>query len=158
LFRLGIIVFDAFEASKPEEFVNHANRSYAIYILLFLAIISMVYFNMQQQALETRVIAINQLARILKLERFQGNRGRNDLTIAYKDGTNKDSTLDSQSGLVRSWFSWAFPPGSFRTRASKIVISKPGMMDTVLNIWCIFSPSSLCWEFLVLYAPGAGLQ
>ena len=72
--------------------MNSRNRSYAIYILLFLAIISMVYFNMQQEALETRVIPINQLAADIEAGKVSKVTAiDNDLTIAYKDGTNKES-------------------------------------------------------------------
>jgi cell division protease FtsH len=126
---------------KPEEFVNSRNRSYAIYILLFLAIISMVYFNMQQQALETRVIAINQLAADIEAGKVSKVTAvDNDLTIAYKDGTNKESTLDSQSGLVEQLVQLGVSTRQLQDPGLEIVISKPGMMDTVLNILVYILP------------------
>jgi len=121
--------------------VNSRNRSYAIYILLFLAIISMVYFNMQQQALETRVIAINQLAADIEAGKVSKVTAvDNDLTIAYKDGTNKESTLDSQSGLVEQLVQLGVSTRQLQDPGLEIVISKPGMMDTVLNILVYILP------------------
>ncbi|HOE35557.1 MAG TPA: ATP-dependent zinc metalloprotease FtsH [Anaerolineaceae bacterium] len=121
--------------------MNSRNRSYAIYILLFLAIISMVYFNMQQQALETRVIAINQLAADIEAGKVSKVTAvDNDLTIAYKDGTNKESTLDSQSGLVEQLVQLGVSTRQLQDPGLEIVISKPGMMDTVLNILVYILP------------------
>jgi cell division protease FtsH len=42
--------------------VNSRRQSYIIYVLLFIAIIAMVYLNFRQQNSESNVIAINQLA------------------------------------------------------------------------------------------------
>jgi len=121
--------------------VNSRNRSYAIYILLFLAIISMVYFNMQQYALETRVIPINQLAADLEAGKVSKVTAlENALTIAYKDGTTKESTLDDQSGLVEQLVQLGVSTKQLQDPGLQIEISKPGMMDTVLNILVYILP------------------
>ncbi|NLI43906.1 MAG: ATP-dependent zinc metalloprotease FtsH [Chloroflexi bacterium] len=101
----------------------------------------MVYFNMQQQALETRVIAINQLAADIEAGKVSKVTAvDNDLTIAYKDGTNKESTLDSQSGLVEQLVQLGVSTRQLQDPGLEIVISKPGMMDTVLNILVYILP------------------
>ncbi|HPS32675.1 MAG TPA: ATP-dependent zinc metalloprotease FtsH [Anaerolineaceae bacterium] len=121
--------------------MNSRNRSYAIYILLFLAIISMVYFNMQQQALETRVIPINQLAADIEAGKVSKVTAlENNLTIAYKDGTNKEATLDSQSGLVEQLVQLGVSTRQLQDPGLELVISKPGMLDTVLNILVYILP------------------
>jgi len=121
--------------------VNSRNRSYAIYILLFLAIISMVYFNIQQQALETRVIPINQLAADIEAGKVSKVTAlENELTIAYKDGTNKEATLDSQSGLVEQLVQLGVSTKQLQDPGLQIEISKPGMLDTVLNILVYILP------------------
>jgi len=121
--------------------VNSRNRSYAIYILLFLAIISMVYFNMQQEALETRVIPINQLAADIEAGKVSKVTAiDNDLTIAYKDGTNKESTLDDQAGLVEQLVQLGVSTKQLQDPGLELVISKPGMLDTVLNILVYILP------------------
>ena len=121
--------------------MNSRNRSYAIYILLFLAIISMVYFNMQQEALETRVIPINQLAADIEAGKVSKVTAiDNDLTIAYKDGTNKESTLDNQAGLVEQLVQLGVSTKQLQDPGLELVISKPGMLDTVLNILVYILP------------------
>ena len=121
--------------------MNSRNRSYAIYILLFLAIISMVYFNIQQQALETRVIPINQLAADIEAGKVSKVTAlENELTIAYKDGTNKEATLDSQSGLVEQLVQLGVSTKQLQDPGLQIEISKPGMLDTVLNILVYILP------------------
>lgn len=121
--------------------MNSRNRSYAIYILLFLAIISMVYFNIQQQALETRVIPINQLAADIEAGKVSKVTAlENELTIAYKDGTNKEATLDSQSGLVEQLVQLGVSTKQLQDPGLQIEISKPGMLDTILNILVYILP------------------
>ena len=132
--------------------MNSRNRSYAIYILLFLAIISMVYFNMQQYALETRVIPINQLAADLEAGKVSKVTAlENALTIAYKDGTTKESTLDDQSGLVEQLIQLGVSTKQLQDPGLQIEISKPGMMDTVLNILVYILPFIFMLGILVFF-------
>jgi len=132
--------------------VNSRNRSYAIYILLFLAIISMVYFNMQQYALETRVIPINQLAADLEAGKVSKVTAlENALTIAYKDGTTKESTLDDQSGLVEQLVQLGVSTKQLQDPGLQIEISKPGMMDTILNILVYILPFIFMLGILVFF-------
>jgi len=121
--------------------VNSRNRSYAIYILLFLAMISMVYFNMQQQALETRVIPINQLAADIEAGKVSKVTAvENNLTIAYKDGTNKESTLDPQSGLVEQLYQLGVSSKQLQDPGLELINSKPGMLEKALNVLVYILP------------------
>ena len=139
--------------------MNSRNRSYAIYILLFLAMISMVYFNMQQQALETRVIPINQLAADIEAGKVSKVTAvENNLTIAYKDGTNKESTLDPQSGLVEQLYQLGVSSKQLQDPGLELINSKrdvgkgaqyPGLHPPL----CFYAGN-----ILVLHAPGTGLK
>ncbi|MCZ2145557.1 MAG: ATP-dependent zinc metalloprotease FtsH [Anaerolineales bacterium] len=121
--------------------MNSRNRSYAIYILLFLAMISMVYFNMQQQALETRVIPINQLAADIEAGKVSKVTAvENNLTIAYKDGTNKESTLDPQSGLVEQLYQLGVSSKQLQDPGLELINSKPGMLEKALNVLVYILP------------------
>jgi len=101
----------------------------------------MVYFNIQQQALETRVIPINQLAADIEAGKVSKVTAlENELTIAYKDGTNKEATLDSQSGLVEQLVQLGVSTKQLQDPGLQIEISKPGMLDTVLNILVYILP------------------
>lgn len=81
--------------------MNSRNQSYIIYILLFIAIIAMVFFNAQQQNAETNVIPINTLADDI-------NSGKvseiivdeNELLIKYASGIQKESRFESSSTLL----------------------------------------------------------
>ena len=77
------------------------NQSYIIYVLLFIAIITMVYFNFTQQGNETNVIPFNQVAADI-------NKGlvvkiiedESLLKITYADGSLKESSIDPKASLI----------------------------------------------------------
>jgi len=103
--------------------------------------ISMVYFNMQQQALETRVIPINQLAADIEAGKVSKVTAvENNLTIAYKDGTNKESTLDPQSGLVEQLYQLGVSSKQLQDPGLELINSKPGMLEKALNILVYILP------------------
>ena len=77
------------------------NRSSIIYLLLFIAIIVMVFFQFQQQAATQEVLTINEVAS--QIER--GNVQRlieddNRLRVIYADGTEQTSHKESTATLV----------------------------------------------------------
>ena len=77
------------------------NRSSIIYLLLFIAIIVMVFFQFQQQAATQEVLTINEVA--AQIER--GNVQRlieddNRLRVIYADGTERTSHKESTATLV----------------------------------------------------------
>lgn len=77
------------------------NRTSIIYLLLFIAIISMVVYNFQQQASSQDVISINQVASDIqrgKVERLIEDSDR--LQVIYTDGTEKISNKEPNATLV----------------------------------------------------------
>jgi cell division protease FtsH len=80
--------------------VNSRRQSYIIYVLLFIAIIAMVYLNFRQQNSESNVIAINQLAVDIKSGTVREIiEDENQLTIKYASGEIKESTHNANATL-----------------------------------------------------------
>jgi cell division protease FtsH len=77
------------------------NRSSIIYLLLFVAIISMVVYNFQQQASTQQPLTINEVASDIqrgKVERIVEDDNR--LQVIYTDGTERTSHKEPESTLV----------------------------------------------------------
>jgi cell division protease FtsH len=77
------------------------NRTSIIYLLLFIAIISMVVYNFQQQASSQDILSINQVASDIqqgKVERLIEDDNR--LQVVYTDGTEKISHKEPNATLV----------------------------------------------------------
>ena len=77
------------------------NRSSIIYLLLFVAIISMVVYNFQQQASTQEVLTINELASDVqsgKVQRIVEDDNR--LRAIYADGTERTSHKESSATVV----------------------------------------------------------
>jgi cell division protease FtsH len=81
--------------------VNSRNQSYIIYLLLFVAIISMLVYNFSSQTGAQDVLTINQVAEEIQ----KGNVRRiveddNRLVLTLEDGTQRRSAKESSSTLV----------------------------------------------------------
>ncbi|MBP1701233.1 MAG: ftsH [Chloroflexi bacterium] len=77
------------------------NRSSIIYVLLIIAIISIVVFNLQQSSTTTEALPINQVA--ADIQQGEVARLKEDdtrLTVVYQDGTEATSHIESTSSLV----------------------------------------------------------
>ncbi|HSO28049.1 MAG TPA: ATP-dependent metallopeptidase FtsH/Yme1/Tma family protein, partial [Anaerolineales bacterium] len=77
------------------------NRSSIIYLLLFIAIISMVVWNFQQQASTQEVLTINETAAAIQsgqVDRIVEDDNR--LRVIYTDGTERSSHKESNATLV----------------------------------------------------------
>jgi cell division protease FtsH len=77
------------------------NRSSIIYLLLFIAIISMVVYNFQQQATTQEVLSINQVAADIqsgKVERLIEDENR--LQVIYTDGSEGTSQKEGDAALI----------------------------------------------------------
>ncbi len=77
------------------------NRSTIIYLLLFVAIISMVVINFQQQSSGQEALSINEVAAAIQkgqVERIVENE--NSLTVIYASGDERQSHKESNATLV----------------------------------------------------------
>lgn len=77
------------------------NRTSLIYLLLFIAIISMVVYNFQQQSVAQEVLSINQVAEDIRQGRIERIvEDDNKLRVIYKEGPERVSYKESTSTLV----------------------------------------------------------
>ena len=77
------------------------NRSSIIYLLLFIAIISMVVYNFQQQGTTQEALSINQVAADIqsgKVERLIEDENR--LQVIYTDGSEGTSQKEGDAALI----------------------------------------------------------
>ncbi len=77
------------------------NRASIIYLLLFMAIISMVVYNFQQQAQRQEILSINEVA--ADIQRGKINRIVEDddrLRLVYKDGDERISYKETSATLI----------------------------------------------------------
>jgi len=77
------------------------NRSSIVYLLLFVAIISLVVYNFQQQSQDKETLTISQLAQDIKA----GKVGRvmvdeNTIVATYEDGTQRESQKEPNATVV----------------------------------------------------------
>ena len=87
------------------------NRSSIIYLLLFIAIISMVVYNFQQNTTSQESLSINQVAEDIKagkVERIVEDDAR--LRVIYTDGTEKTSQKDTNDTLVNQLIAFGVDP------------------------------------------------
>ena len=106
--------------------MNSRNQTFVIYLLLFMAIITMLFFNFQQQAAEVRTIPINQLAADIetgKVSKVVANG--DDLTITYKTLEIKESVKEPNSGLIDQLAQLGVTPEKLQDQSLSIEIKKP---------------------------------
>jgi len=114
--------------------VNSRRQSYLIYVLLFIAIIAMVYFNFQQQNSESNVIAINQLAVDIKSGIVREIiEDENRLTIKYASGEIKESTHNSNATLIEELVLLGVSPNELTAPDLKIQVKLPSAWVGILS-------------------------
>ncbi len=110
--------------------MNSRNQTFVIYLLLFMAIITMLFFNFQQQAAEVRTIPINQLAADIeagKVSKVVANG--DDLTITYKTLEIKESVKEPNSGLIDQLAQLGVTPEKLQDQSLSIEIKKTECLD-----------------------------
>jgi cell division protease FtsH len=112
--------------------VNPRTQSYAIYAMLMVAIIAMVFFNYTNQT--TTLMPINQLA----AEISAGNVSRilaieNDLEVTMSDGTKRQAAMDPKMGLVEQLTQLGVTPEQLQSKELAVEIQLPGMWVGLLN-------------------------
>jgi cell division protease FtsH len=102
------------------------NRTSIIYLLLFIAIISMVVYNFQQQASSQDVLSINQVASDIqqgKVERLIEDSDR--LQVIYTDGTEKISHKEPNATLVDQLKALGVTTDALNANKVKIEVKPP---------------------------------
>jgi len=114
--------------------VNSRKQSYIIYVLLFIAIIAMVYFNFQQQNSESNVIAINQLAVDIKSGIVREIiEDENQLIIKYASGEIKESTHNANATLIEELVLLGVSPEELTAPDLKIQVKLPSAWVGILS-------------------------
>jgi len=105
--------------------VSSRNQSYIIYLLLFIAIISMVVYSFGQRG-NTSEVSINQLAADIKsgkVTKIEGDEDR--LSITYKDLTESVATKEADATLVEQLLSLGVTQDQLDPSKLKILIQPP---------------------------------
>jgi cell division protease FtsH len=123
--------------------VNSRNQSYMIYLLLFIAIIAMVWYSFSQNSAASGVLTINQLA-----SEIQGGKiakivaDDNKLTVTYKDGTQKSATAtkETNSTLVEQLAALGVTPAQLSSDTIQIEVKPPSAFLGILTALGYFLP------------------
>ena len=110
------------------------NRSSVIYLLLFVAIISLVIYNFQQPAAQ-ETLMINQVAADIqagKVERIQ--ESENDLDITYSDGIQRKSHKEADTTLVQQLKDLGVTTAALQPDKIKLEIKSPSAWLSVATV------------------------
>ncbi len=111
------------------------SQSYVIYVLLFIAIIVLVVFNLNKANGEDTVLTINQLADEIK----QGNISRvveeeSKLVVYYDDGlTEKTAIKEVETSLIEQLMSLGVTTENLASENIKIEVKAPSAFAGILN-------------------------
>jgi len=116
--------------------VKSRNQSFIIYILLFVAIIAMVFFTVNQQAAGSDEIPFNQLATDIKEGRVESIiEDDSFLEITYKNSdVIKTSTKDPNSPLIAQLVELGVTPEDLSAEQVSIDISLPSPLLGIVSI------------------------
>jgi cell division protease FtsH len=115
--------------------VKSRNQSFIIYILLFIAIIAMVFFTVNQQSGAQEAIPINELASDIKngeVEKVIADDSR--LEITYKNNDIKTSTIDPNAPLIEQLVALGVTPEELTSEDITIDIKLPSPLLGLVSI------------------------
>jgi cell division protease FtsH len=123
--------------------VNSRNQSYVIYLLLFIAIIAMVWYSFSQNSGASGVLTISQVASEIqsgKIAKIVADE--NKLTITYKDGTQKSatSTKETNSTLVEQLAALGVTPAQLSSDNVQIEVKPPSALIGIITALGYFLP------------------
>ena len=111
------------------------NRSTIIYLLLFIAIISLVVINYQQSSPAKEVLTINQVAADIqtgKVTKIQ--ESDNDLTVIYADGSQRKSHKEDTSTIVQQLKELGVTTEMLQSDKIKLEIQPPSPWLSVVTV------------------------
>lgn len=112
------------------------NQSYIIYILLFIAIIAMVFFTVNQQSGGIEEIPINKLATDIKAGRVKSiieDEGRLEITYRETDAI-RTSTKDPNSSLIAQLVDLGVTPEDLSADKITVDIKLPSPLMGIVSI------------------------
>uniref|UniRef100_A0A7C4PIU6 ATP-dependent zinc metalloprotease FtsH n=1 Tax=Anaerolinea thermolimosa TaxID=229919 RepID=A0A7C4PIU6_9CHLR len=115
--------------------MNSRNQSYIIYVLLFIAIIAILVYQFTQQGNSQDVLTINEVAADLQAEKVARIvENENRLKVIYRDGTQRDSTIESNATLVEQMLNLGVKPDQLSPTKVKIEIKPPSAWLGLLTL------------------------
>ena len=115
--------------------MNSRRQSYLIYVLLFVAIIAMVYFNFQQQNNASSVIPLNELAVDIKTGVVREILAdENKLTIKYASGEIKESSHSLNATLLEELTLLGVTPEELTSSDLDITLKLPSAWGGILSV------------------------
>ncbi len=135
------------------------NRSTIIYLLLFMAIISMVVMNFRQQASGQQALSINEVAAAIQkgqVERIVENE--NSLTVIYASGEERQSHKESDATLVDQLKALGVTTSQLQSDKVKVEIRPPSPwmgIATVLGYVLPFVILGVMFWFIFRQAQGS---
>ncbi len=117
------------------------NQSYIIYIMLFIAIIAMVFFNSNQQRAGDFDIPINDLANAINSDQVSKiTIDESNLAVVFRNGEEKQSTFESSSTLIEQLTLLGVPAEKLTDPSLKITVKQPSAWVGLLSILSYLLP------------------
>jgi len=119
--------------------VNSRGQSYIIYALLFIAIIAMVYFNMNQQTAKQDTLTLNQLAADIqqgKVSRIQ-IESDNKVTAIYGSGTGaiqRESRKEPETTLTAQLMDLGVTSEELSAQNVSVEVKAPSSWTNILTL------------------------
>jgi len=127
--------------------VKPRSQSFIIYVLLFTAIIAMVYFTVNQQNAKVVDIPINQLAADIREGKVKSiTEDDSRLQITYKNNDQKSSTKDPNTPLITQLIDLGVTPDDLAVEDISVDIKLPGSFLGIISILSYILP------FIILFA------
>jgi len=104
-------------------------------VLLFIAIIAILVYQFTQQGNSQDVLTINEVAADLQAEKVARIvENENRLKVIYRDGTQRDSTIESNATFVEQMLSLGVKPDQLSPTKVKIEIKPPSAWLGLLTL------------------------
>jgi cell division protease FtsH len=121
--------------------VKSRNQSFIIYILLFMAIIAMVFFTVNQQSTQVVEIPINKLATDIRDGKIKSIiEDENRLEITYKNNDIKMSTKDPSTPLIAQLVELGVTPADLSSEQLSVDIKLPSPLFGIFSILSYILP------------------
>jgi cell division protease FtsH len=130
--------------------VNSRNQSYIIYLLLFIAIVAMVYFNIRQQPNSQGPLTINQVAQQIQAGKISRIIVKDDNSLTVISGENGSVEQNSRKEPETTLVSQLLALGVTQDELSKVTIevASPSPWAGILTLGSYLLPVIL---FAVLF-------
>lgn len=121
--------------------MNTRNQSYLVYVILFIAILVLLFFSFGNNK-DQDVLTINQLAADIQSNRVAKimTEENNKLTVIYNDGTEKESLKEPETTLVQQLRELGVTTENLDPTHIKIQINPPGWWSNILTILAYVLP------------------